>query len=634
MSKHLALLFPRPQHVERTEAWFTVPGEPVIDMASPDLQATAERLTEVLRTCGRRSRGSADATEERGRQEARITIRLDPALLTRAQSYRLVIDDAGVLLIGADEAGTFYGVCTLTQLIHLHTPTTANAPFVLPGLRIDDWPDFLHRGVMLDVSRDKVPTMKTLFDLVDLVASWKINQVQLYMEHTFAYRGHEVVWQHASPFTGAEIEALDAFCLDRYVELVPNQNSFGHMHRWLIHEPYRRLAECPDGFSHPFSPNREPYGLCPIDPGSLALLADLYEQLLPHFTSRQLNVGLDEAFDLGHGRSAAVCAAKSQERVYLDFVQHIHRLVSRHGRTMQCWGDMLRQRPELLRELPKDVIILEWGYEADHPFAEYSRLFMAAGQPVYVCPGTSSWNSLAGRTENALANISNAAAAGHRTGAIGFLTTDWGDNGHLQPLPISYLGLLAGAGMSWHSTNAADSNHLNIPALLDAHAFRDQAGVMGRLAYDLGNSYLHAGPRLQNSSVLFQMLVFADRDLSHLQVGGLSFESLERTLAYIDGMMAPLTKARIARADAEDIRKEFGWVADAMRLACRIGIARLQDGPVIPIGALPVQTRTVLAAELRALIGRHRQLWQGRNRPGGLDDSAARLGRILLLLEG
>ncbi len=157
---------------------------------------------------------------------------------------------------------------------------------------------------------------------------------------------------------------------------------------------------------------------------------------------------------------------------------------------------------------------------------------------------------------------------------------------------------------------------------------------MGRLAYDLGNAYLYAGPRLQNSSVLFQMLVFADQDLSHLQVEGLSFESLERTLAYIDGVMAPLPRACMARPDAEDIRKEFGWVADMLRLACRLGMARLQDGPVIPIGALPMQARTVLAAKLRALIGRHRELWQGRNRPGGLDDSTARLGRILLLLEG
>ncbi|MFQ5803171.1 MAG: family 20 glycosylhydrolase [Candidatus Methylomirabilales bacterium] len=634
MSEHLTLLFPRPQYMKRTGTWCAVPEEPVIDTASPHLQATAKRATEVLRACGRRPRLSADATEERGRQGAYMTIRLDPALLPHAQSYRLAIDDAGVSLIGADEAGLFYGVSTLTQLIRLYAPPTAKASFVLPGLRIDDWPDVLHRGVMLDVSRDKVPTMETLFDLVDLLASWKINQVQLYMEHTFAYRGHEVIWHHASPFTGVEIEALDAFCRDRHVELVPNQNSFGHMHRWLIHQPYRRLAECPDGFPHPFSPKREPYGLCPIDPGSLALLADLYEQLLPHFTSRQFNVGLDETLDLGQGRSAKACAAKGQQRVYLDFVQDIHRLVSRHGRTMQCWGDVLRQRRQLLRELPKDIIILEWGYEADHPFVAHSHLFAAAGLRVYVCPGTSSWNSLAGRTENALANICNAAAAGRSTGAVGFLTTDWGDNGHLQPFPVSYLGLLAGAGMSWCSTDAADPNRLDMPALLDAHAFRDQAGVMGRLAYDLGNAYLHAGPRLQNSSVIFQLLVFGDQDLSHLQPEGLTVESLERTLAYVDGVMAPLSGARMARPDAEDIMKEFGWVADTLRLACRLGMARLWDGPVVPIGALPMQTRTALAADLRTLIDRHRELWRRRNRRGGLDDSAARLGRILTLLQG
>ena len=54
---------------------------------------------------------------------------------------------------------------------------------------------------MLDISRDKVPTMPTLFALVDRLAEWKINQLQLYIEHTFAYRGHEEVWRNADPMT-------------------------------------------------------------------------------------------------------------------------------------------------------------------------------------------------------------------------------------------------------------------------------------------------------------------------------------------------------------------------------------------------------------------------------------------------
>ena len=57
-------------------------------------------------------------------------------------------------------------------------------------MRILDYPDFPNRGFMLDVSRDKVPQLETLFWLVDLMASFKMNQLQLYMEHTFAYSDH------------------------------------------------------------------------------------------------------------------------------------------------------------------------------------------------------------------------------------------------------------------------------------------------------------------------------------------------------------------------------------------------------------------------------------------------------------
>ena len=97
---------------------------------------------------------------------------------------------------------------------------------------------------------------------------------------------------------------------------------------------------------------------------------------------------------------------------------------------MQFWGDIILEHPQLVPELPRDVFALEWGYEADHPFAEHGALFSKAGIPFYVCPGTSSWNSIAGRTKNALENQLNAARSGLEHGAVGFLNTDWGDNGH------------------------------------------------------------------------------------------------------------------------------------------------------------------------------------------------------------
>ncbi len=99
------------------------------------------------------------------------------------------------------------------------------------------------------------------------------------------------------------------------------------------------------------------------------------------------------------------------ERVYVDYLCRVHELVSARGRRMQFWGDVIVKRPELIRELPKDAIALEWGYEAEHPFQENLPRFAKAGLEFYVCPGTSSWNSIAGRTDNALRNIEAAVRA-------------------------------------------------------------------------------------------------------------------------------------------------------------------------------------------------------------------------------
>ena len=142
---------------------------------------------------------------------------------------------------------------------------------------------------------------------------------------------------------------------------------------------------------------REPFSLCAVDPATVELLDDLYGQLLPHFTSRQLNVGLDETWDLGTGRSKAACDERGTGRVYLEFLNKLYALTRRYGVTMQFWSDIIvRDEPELMTELPRDVIAMEWGYEADYPFAEHAALLAASGRSFYVCPGTSSWNTLVG----------------------------------------------------------------------------------------------------------------------------------------------------------------------------------------------------------------------------------------------
>lgn len=511
----------------------------------------------------------------------------------QTQAYRLTIADGQVLIFASDQAGAFYAHQTLKQL-------RRQFPDALPSMTIEDWPDFPIRGVMIDISRDKVPTMATLFSLVDLLAELKINQLQLYTEHTFAYRGHEVVWRDASPMTAEEIRQLDAYCRDRFIELVPNQNSFGHLERWLKHPQYRHLAECPDGFTFPSGRRMHTgFSLNSTDLRSIQFLEELYDQLLPNFSSRLFNVGCDETFDLGLGRSREEVEKRGRGRVYLDFLLKIYQAVKSRGRRMMFWGDIILHESGLLGELPRDVIALDWGYEADHPFEKEARAFQDAGVSFYVCPGTSSWCSVSGRTDNALRNLQSAATSGLKHGACGYLITDWGDYGHLQYLPISYLGIAAGAAYAWCCQS---NSELSLSDALDMHIFRDGAGVMGKLVHDLGNVYQAVKDQPANSSALFWTLI-------NERVRSISAEEYAEAERRIDAAVSAVDGARMDRPDAELIRDEIRNAAAMLRQACRRGRGLDTSG------------------EMRRIVAEHRRLWLARNRPGGLDDSVSWLTR-------
>jgi hypothetical protein len=569
---------------------------------------TARRLQDALRTHAGVG-WELTATPEGPFGSIGCTLRVDVDRTIHPQGYELSVKDEGIIVEASSPAGLFYGVCTLIQLLSQEGRR-------LPCMLVADAPDFLARGVMLDVSRDKVPTMETLTALVDMLAGWKINQLQLYTEHTFAYQGHPEVWARATPLTGEEVLALDAFCRERFVELVPNQNCFGHMQRWLVHPRYAALAETHDWFDTPWGIRlKGPYSLAPEDPGSLVLVQSMLDELLPHFSSDMVNVGCDETVDLGQGRSRESCQVRGTDRVYLDFLLKIYHAVTDRGRTMQFWGDIINNHPELIPELPKDAVAMEWGYEATHPFEQNCARFAEAGLPFYVCPGTSAWNTIAGRTDNALGNIRSAAASGLKHGAVGFLNTDWGDNGHWQPLPVSFLGFAAGAALAW----AYDANRaMDVPNIVSRYAFGDPTGAMGKVAYDLGNVYQALGYAPMNSSALFWALqgIPGETD-SSWDLPPLDFDS---ALEAIDHALLPMAHTRMARPDAAQITQEYELAARMLRHAARRGqLLTANDGPGT------TARRKLLDDDMREVIREYERLWLARNRAGGLPDSLARL---------
>jgi hexosaminidase len=610
------LLLPAPRDLTLTGNFYALPSQALLVISNTSLLFEAHSLQSAL---SQYAHLNWEIVAGENYPNTGVMLQLNDSLI-HSEGYQLSVISSGITITAKDASGIYYGVCTLNQLIQQY-------PTQLPCLKIEDWPDFPARGVMLDISRDKVPTLQTILDLVDRLAALKINQLQLYMEHTFAYRNHPEVWAEATPFTGEDILNLDTFCRQRHVELVPNQNSLGHTERWLKHERYHHLAECPDGFELPWGGHSPATTLNPLDPGSIELMASLYDELLPHFTSKLLNVGGDEPWELGKGKSKPEVEARGG-RVYLDYIIKLHREVTAREHKMQFWGDIIVHYPDLVPELPKDVTAMLWGYEGgEKAAAEWERqctLLEESGVPFYVCPGTSSWNSIAGRSDNAIDNCRISAVSGLKHGAIGFLNTDWGDNGHWQPFSISFLGFAYGAGVSWClQTN----DQLDLPPLLDRFIFNDAAGIMGKLAYDLGEVYKIIGPEHINGQVLaYSMQLPTDKLQSGIQSqearagdkADINPETLRRAVQSINQIIAPLNQAKMKRPDAGTITAEFQQAANLLlHSAHRLLFVMDEEG-----------SPKALRDELQNVLVKQRELWLTRNRPGGLDDSLRRFDTL------
>ncbi|MCX7670796.1 MAG: glycoside hydrolase, partial [Anaerolineae bacterium] len=274
-------------------------------------------------------------------------------------------------------------------------------------------------------------------------------------------------------------------------------------------------------------------------------------------------------------------------------------------------------------ELPRDAIALEWGYQPDHPFHEHGARFAASGVPFYVCPGTGTWNTVAGRTNSALENLRNAAVNGLGHGAVGYLITDWGDAGHWQPLPVSYLGFAWGAALSW----ACDANlGLDIVQATSLYAFGDPSGELGRIACDLGNAHLYTHVEVHNATILGRLLqiTYAQFIANRQRYPDLTTEGLLAADDEIVSLTMRLERARSQRPDADLIRRELAWAARMLRHGVHRGMWMLGK----EAGQENTELRRALAADAERLIAEYRELWHARSRPGGFRDSVARLEKM------
>jgi len=602
------------------EGVFRWPERPVLCSPFAADDVPLHRLAETLKQhTGARPRVGRDPTRPHALLVRRHGGLEDP------EEYRLRIDRAGIEILAPTAAAAYYALQTLRELVRVHGHT-------LPCCRVQDAPDFRRRGVYLDCSRGKVPTVATLKRLVEYLAALKLNELQLYVENVFTFPSHPEIGRGFSPFTPRELLAVQDHCNLHHVRFVPSLASFGHVEKILALPAYRRLGEKAGGGGTT---------LCPTDPGAVRLMADLYGDFLPLFEAADFNACGDEPWELGKGRSRRRCAKTGAGRVYMNFVKKLHTLCVRHGKRMNLWADIVLHHPEVLTEIPGDIVLLNWDYHPEGQRIPRTRELAEAGLEVVVCPGTNGWKSHGTRLRTAMENVRVFAKTGRRYAAAGLLNTDWGDGGHRNPLGASFHGYAHGAAHAWHGRGVREDTftetfcfHVLGTQRCDAAAALRTLGGVERetrcIPYHLVGTSVATGRGLTQGIPA----------ISPVRVGdGLAGEADEAACRRLADSVLPQAASALAAVAARDPFARI--VVEDLQLAAQLDRVGCGKAPLVRAAAAgdtpsPAACRA-LARLTRDAAEQFVENWRKRNKPSRLRDNRQLLRngeRELLRLAG
>ena len=417
---------------------------------SPDDEFAAKDLEETIKSRGVHLQYPHGARIDLVRADA-------PAIRSFLKAHDLVFSPAmhdegyviarmgenSLAVIAETPAGAFCGAQTVKQLIR---GSGKDAVLLVPTLR--DWPAMAHRGLSDDWSRGPLPSMDFLKREIRTLAAYKYNIFSPYFEHTFAYGSTPVAAFPGGAMTPDEARELVAYAAKYHITVIPEQESFGHLHHVLKFEEYSPLGETPHGAV-----------LAPGDAGTLPLISSWFGELAKVFPAPYAHVGADETFELGLGRTRDQVKQQGLATVYLNFLSQIHETLAPLHKRLLFWGDIAVNSPELVGTLPKDMIAVPWVYDARPDFTPEIVPFTKAGLETWVAPGVSNWNRVYPNNNVALGNIRAFVRDGQKLGATGMLNTVWNDDGE-GIFDENWFGVLFGATAGWQQGESSEADFI------------------------------------------------------------------------------------------------------------------------------------------------------------------------------
>jgi hypothetical protein len=349
------------------------------------------------------------------------------------EGYLIAVEPDQAVALASSAAGRFYALMTMAQMF-----TKSKEQIYLPGGVVLDSPSLSLRGVSDDISRGQVSTLDDLKNLIRLLARYKMNVYMPYLEDMFTLKSHPDFGAGRGALTPADVAELERFARTLHVRVIPIFQTLGHYENFLDNRKHWDIAEFPG--AHCLSPAAEE---------TYSFLGDALGEVTAAFSDRFINVGCDESWDVGRGKSREAVRKDGTAAVHAGHYRRVHDLVSSLGRRMMIYGDIILSHPAILGKIPLDIVIVDWHYNAAKNYPSVAA-FHKEGFEVVVSPGVSNWNCLYPGYESALVNIENLTRVGFENGALGSVNSSWGDDGAGVLRQLNLWGYAFGGACAWN----------------------------------------------------------------------------------------------------------------------------------------------------------------------------------------
>jgi hexosaminidase len=275
------------------------------------------------------------------------------------ESYSLDVTSSSAKLDAPTTLGALHGLQTFLQLV-----ATTTDGFAVPALSIQDKPRFPWRGLLIDVGRHFIP-LDVLKRNLDGMAAVKLNVLHWHLSENQGFRVESKKFPKLHEmgsdglfYTQDEIRDLIAYAQERGIRVMPEFDMPGHSTAWFV--GYPELASAPGPYQIERKWGVFDPAMDPTQERTYKFLDDFIGEMAGLFPDQYFHIGGDEVngkqwdanpkiqeFKRSHG-------IKNNEDLQAYFNKRVQEIVSKHGKTMVGWDEILRP------DLPKNIVVQSW----------------------------------------------------------------------------------------------------------------------------------------------------------------------------------------------------------------------------------------------------------------------------------